>query len=250
LIKKKHFGVVWAYAHVIEFQKRGLPHEHFLLVMANRDKLRSTDEFDRYIFAEIPNKDKYPVLHDLVCKHMMHGSCGVLNDKCTCMQDGECRFRFSRQSCDVTYMGKDLYPIYRRDDEQVVEVRNAKLDNRWVIPFNPSLLMLYNYHRNIEICSSINVVKYLYKYIYKGPDEAYCSVDKSDNGDNVIIDEIKRFRDARCVTPLEAAYQLYVFSLYQMYPLVLQLTIHLPGMHMVAYNERDDLHNVINREQS
>jgi hypothetical protein len=40
-------------------------------------------------------------------------------------------------------MGKDSYPIYRRrDDGQVLEVRNAKLDNRWFIPFNPSLLML------------------------------------------------------------------------------------------------------------
>jgi hypothetical protein len=29
------------------------------------------------------------VLHDLVCNHMMHGPCGVLNDKCACMQDGE-----------------------------------------------------------------------------------------------------------------------------------------------------------------
>jgi hypothetical protein len=94
LIKKKHFGVVWAYAHVIEFQKRGLPHEHFLLVMANKDKLRSPDEFDKYISMEIPDKDKYPMLHDLVCKHMMHGPCGVLNDKCTCMQDGECQFWF------------------------------------------------------------------------------------------------------------------------------------------------------------
>jgi hypothetical protein len=47
LIKKKHFGVVWTYAHVTESQKRGLPHEHFLLVMANRDKLRSLDEFDK-----------------------------------------------------------------------------------------------------------------------------------------------------------------------------------------------------------
>jgi tRNA 2-selenouridine synthase SelU len=35
-----------------------------------------------------------------------------------------------------------------------------------------------------------------------------------------------------------------------MYPIVLQLTVHLPGMHMVAYNKRDDLRNVINREQS
>jgi hypothetical protein len=68
LIKKRHFGEVLAYAHVTEFWKCGLPHEHFLLVMANRDKLRSPDEFDRFISAEIPDKDKFSVLHDLVCK--------------------------------------------------------------------------------------------------------------------------------------------------------------------------------------
>jgi hypothetical protein len=148
-------------------------------------------------------------------------------------------------------MGKDSYPVYkRRDDGQVVEVRNAKLDNRWVVPFNPSLLMLYNCHINVEICSSIKAMKYMYKYIYRGPDGTSYSVDKSKNGDKVVIDEIKWFKDARCITPLEVAYRLYGFSLYQMYPPVLQLTVHLPGMHMVAYNERDDLHNVINHEQS
>jgi hypothetical protein len=94
LIKKKHFGEVLAYAHVTEFHKCGLPHELFLLVMANRDKLRSPEEFVKYISAEISDKDKFPVLHDLVCKHMMHGPCGVLNDKCVCMQDGECQFWF------------------------------------------------------------------------------------------------------------------------------------------------------------
>jgi hypothetical protein len=51
--------------------------------------------------------------------------------------------------------------------------------------------MLYNCHINVEMCSSIKAVKYLYKYIYKGPDEASYSVDKSDNGDKVVIDEIK-----------------------------------------------------------
>jgi hypothetical protein len=148
-------------------------------------------------------------------------------------------------------MGKDSYPVYRRrDDGQVVEVRNAKLDNKWIVPFNPSLLMLYNCHINVEICSSIKAVKCMYKYIYKGPNGASYSVDKSDNGDKVVIDEIKWFRDARCVTPPEAAYRLYGFSLYQMYPSVLQLIEQLSSMHMVAYNERDDRHNVINREQS
>jgi hypothetical protein len=148
-------------------------------------------------------------------------------------------------------MGNDSYSVYRsRDDGQDVEVRNSKLDNKWVIPFIPSLHMLYNCHINVEICSSIKVVKYLYKCIYKGPNGASYSVDKFDNGDKVVIDEIKRFRDASCVTPPEAVYWLYGFSLYQLYPAVLQLTIHLPVMHMVAYNDRDDLHNVINREQS
>jgi hypothetical protein len=102
-----------------------------------------------------------------------------------------CRFQFPRQFCDATQMGKDSYPVYRRrDDGQVIEVRNAKLDNRWVVPFIPSLLMLYNCHINVEIYSSIKEVKYLYKYIYKGPDEASYFVDKSDNGDKVVIDEI------------------------------------------------------------
>jgi hypothetical protein len=119
-------------------------------------------------------------------------------------------------------MGKGSYLVYRRtDDGQVAEVRNSKLDNTWVVSFNPSLLMLYSCHINVEICSSIKAVKYLYKYIYKGPDGASYLVDKYDNGDKVVIDEIKWFRDARCLTPPEVAYRLYGFSLYQMYPPVL-----------------------------
>jgi hypothetical protein len=92
-------------------------------------------------------------------------------------------------------------------------------------------------------------VKYLYKYIYKSPDGASYAVDQSENGDKV-IDEIQRYRDARCVTPPEAAYRLFGFSLYHMYPPMLQLTVHLPGMHMVAYGPTDDLRQVVNRERS
>ncbi|XP_037432863.1 uncharacterized protein LOC119299826 [Triticum dicoccoides] len=79
LIKKKHIGEVAAYVHVTEFQKRGLPHEHILLIMKAGSKLKTPDDYDRVISAEIPDKDKYPVLHALVIKHMLHGPCGVLN---------------------------------------------------------------------------------------------------------------------------------------------------------------------------
>jgi hypothetical protein len=79
LIKQKYFGEVVAYVHVTEFQKRGLSHDHILLIMKKGRKLTSPDDYDKYISAEIPNKDKYPVLHNLVIKHMPHGPCGALN---------------------------------------------------------------------------------------------------------------------------------------------------------------------------
>ena len=39
LIKKHYFGQVASYYHVTKFQKRGLPHEHFLLIMRRGSKL-------------------------------------------------------------------------------------------------------------------------------------------------------------------------------------------------------------------
>ena len=39
-----------------------------------------------------------------------------------------------------------------------------------MVPYNPFLLLKYNAHINIELCSTVKSVKYLYKYIYKGYD--------------------------------------------------------------------------------
>ena len=116
------------------------------------------------------------MLHNLVIKHMLHGPCGALNRKCPCMINGECRFHYPWQFNPET-QGKDSYPLYRRrDDGQHVKIRGAKLDNKWVVPCNPGLLMRYNYHINVEACSSIKACKYLFKYVYKGHDCASFSV--------------------------------------------------------------------------
>jgi len=47
--------------------------------MESGSKLSGPDDFDKYISTELPDEKKYPLLHELVCKHMMHGPCGVLN---------------------------------------------------------------------------------------------------------------------------------------------------------------------------
>ena len=58
LVKRSYFGEVVAYVHVTEFQKRGLLHEHILLIMKSGSKLRSPDGYDKVISVEIPDKDK------------------------------------------------------------------------------------------------------------------------------------------------------------------------------------------------
>jgi hypothetical protein len=245
-VKKKYFGEVQAYAHVTEFQKRGLPHEHILLIIKSGSKLTTPDEYDKVICAEIPDKAKYPELHRLVIKHMLHGPCGALNKNCACMVDGECRFDFPRQFNQATQQGKDSYPLYRRrDDGWRVKIRGAELDNRWVVPYNPGLLMRYNCHINVEACASIKSVKYLYKYVYKGHDCASFSVDPSGE-----INEIQQYRNARYVTPPEAIYRMLGFPLFGIYPTVLQLQLHLPNMQYVMYDENVNLEDVVNRPSS
>nr|XP_051194446.1 uncharacterized protein LOC127307725 isoform X1 [Lolium perenne] len=246
LFKKHILGKVIAYVYVVEFQKRGLPHAHFLLIMESRYKLLVPEQYDRLISAELPDKQKYPELYTMVVKHMMHGPCGVLNPKNVCMQDGSCKNRYPRPFNPTTVQGRDTYPVYRRrNDGRRAQVRGRMLDNRWVVPYNPYLLRRYNCHINVEVCSSIKAVKYLFKYIYKGHDRASVSLDEADSNGN--IDEIKQYRDARWITPPEALWRIYSFNLSEIFPSVRQLQLHLPDMHMVSFNAREDLNEVVAR---
>jgi len=47
-----------------------------------------------------------------------------------------------------------------------------ELDNHWVVSHNVYLLTKYDAHINIEVCNNNRVVKYLFKYVYKGHDRA------------------------------------------------------------------------------
>lgn len=66
IFKKEIFGIVVAHVFVVEFQKRGLPHIHLLLILKEGHKIKSGDQYDRFISAEIPDKCQYPILHELV----------------------------------------------------------------------------------------------------------------------------------------------------------------------------------------
>ncbi|PWZ38653.1 ATP-dependent DNA helicase PIF1, partial [Zea mays] len=217
LTKQDILGKVRAYVYVVEFQKRGLPHAHFLLIMQRKYKLTCPEH--------------------------------SLNPNCPCTKGrASCKNQYPRPYSEATLQGKDSYPIYRRrDNGRKEKVRGCELDNRWVVPYNPYLLRLFNCHINVEACGSIKAVKYLFKYIYKGHDRASVVMrDASKAKDDV--DEIKQYRDARWVTPPEDLWRIYRFELSQISPPVMQLQLHLPNMHMVTFHERQMVERVINRK--
>ncbi|XP_073129028.1 uncharacterized protein [Henckelia pumila] len=156
----------------------------------------------RYVSAEIPNMNLFPRLFELGSHHMMHGPCGNLNKKCPCMVNGQCKHHYPRSHSDQTRQGRDGYPMYqRRDNGIIVEARGCQLNSQWVVPYNPYLLYRYDCHINVEICSGLTAVKYLYKYIYKGHDKI--SVHVSPSSMEPYVDEIKTFQDARWVSAPE-----------------------------------------------
>jgi hypothetical protein len=61
------------------------------------------------------------------------------------------------------------------------------------------------------------------------------------------VDEIKLYRDARWITPLEALWRIYGFDLSDRSPSVLALQLHLIGMHMVSFCRREGIRHVLNR---
>ncbi|XP_056685909.1 uncharacterized protein [Spinacia oleracea] len=71
----------------------------------------------------------------------------------------------------------------------------------WVIPYNPYLSSLFDCHINVEVCSSIQAVKYLYKYVYKGHDRISFNVVQ--DGEQTTVDEIEQYQSGRWIRPQE-----------------------------------------------
>lgn len=178
ILVHKIFGKVIAFIYVIEFQKRGLPHAHMLLTLDSASKIRTKDDIDKYVTAEIPNKITDQRLFEIVTKSMIHGPCGSLNPKSPCMRNGSCSKNFPKEFVESTKENIDGYPVYRRRYTEPVKVGKHDIDNRWVVPYNPWLTSKFNAHINVEVCASVKSVKYLYKYVYKGHDAASIKLEK------------------------------------------------------------------------
>ncbi|XP_027156957.1 uncharacterized protein LOC113758203 [Coffea eugenioides] len=245
LFKKHLFGHVAAYTYVIEFQKRGFLHAHFLIILKEQSKMFSPEEYDKIVCAELPDRHKAPYLYSLVIKHMLHGPCGSMNPSNPCMkQNHKCKNNYPKDFSEYTKHEKNSYPIYRRrDDGSKIYIKEHELDNRWIVPYNPYLLAKYDCHINVEIYSAIEAVKYIYKYIYKGHDRVMYQLTAEQA--NQIIDEIKNFQSTRWVCAPEPIWRIYAFDLSVINPSVILLHLHLENYQSMYFDENRPLTDII-----
>jgi hypothetical protein len=181
---KKIFGEVIAILYSVEFQKRGLPHVHILVWLDKKDNQITPEIIDTWISTQIPNPNEDPLGYVLVAEHMIHGPCGNKNEKSPCMKKGKCSKYYPKEFQDETNFTDNGFTQYRRRDTNIYVRRdNHNLDNRWVVPHNLFLLKKFQAHINVEFVNKSKLLKYLCKYVNKGPDKATIVFEKI-NKDN------------------------------------------------------------------
>ncbi|XP_076940361.1 uncharacterized protein LOC143609509 [Bidens hawaiensis] len=254
LKEKKPFGEVAADLYTIEFQKRGLPHCHFLLWVTPACKIRDENEVDNYISAEIPNPNVDPHLHKIVTDLMMHGPCGLLRPTSPCMSSGNCSKNFPKDYQEETSFDSNGYVHYRRRSNGFTVVKdNVTLDNGYVVPYNRALFLHYMAHINVEYCGWSMLIKYLFKYISKGADRVHYTITKTPTSTGTThyedvshLNEIQNFVDGRFICPHEACWRIFNFLIHDRNPAVQVLAVHLENMQNITFRDNYDLDSLVN----
>ena len=223
------FGVVVAYTWSVEFQQRGLPHLHALFIVRPEDKPHSQAMVDAVVSAQLPNAAADPFYFTAVTKHMLHGPCGVHKPKHYCMKNGRCRFDYPKRLAPETTIPADGYTNLARPVGPSFFTESFTYDNGWVVPHNRYLLLKYDAHINVECSASISVVKYMFKYIFKGSKSSCAAVTNEH-------DEIQQFSDGRITSAAEAMWNVLRFEMHSQLPTVVRLGCNLPCDPVVIFD--------------
>ncbi|GJV84079.1 hypothetical protein Tco_1523977 [Tanacetum coccineum] len=129
-------------------------------------------------------------------------------------------------------LDEDGYPVYRRRDSKVQEVKGK-----------------FTYDNKSK------AIKYVFKYLNKGPDCATFviqdNVQKVAHGQPekvVAVDEIKNYLNCRYLAPCVAVWRLFSFDIHYSYSSVMELNFHLEDQHEITLRDSQNLPALLNRE--
>ncbi|CAN1135100.1 ATP-dependent DNA helicase pif1 [Linum perenne] len=138
-----------------------------------KDDINKQQIFGRAVAAELPDPMIDPIGYAAATKFMLHGPCGVDFPKSPCMIDDRCKKFFPKPYTSETTIDDHGYAVNRRRMTGITAIKSGiSLDNRYVVPYNRYLIVKYQAHINIEVCHKGKLIKYLFKYITKGPDRS------------------------------------------------------------------------------
>ena len=202
--------------HVVEFQKRGLPHAH-ILIKFEKDCILASD-IDKVISAEMPDNEADAAL---VRRFMLHSHRdptvdGRVNScqKMTSSGRYKCRFSYPH-----ALQGSTTF-----DFEGRVHYKRSKNGDQWVVPYCIELLRLFNCHINFEAANTSHIFSYLFKYVHKGPDKAIFAIREDTD---TPFNEIDLFWTGRYLSAGEAAWRILGVHITRKDPGVTCLPIHL-----------------------
>ena len=166
---------------------------------------------------------------------MLHGPCSPQR----CIERNVCTKCFPKSYTPQTIIKEDGYPDYAHPDNgRTVEKCQDVFDNRHVVSHSRELLVQFDCHINLEVCGSIKAIKYIHKYIYKGPD---CATIQTQGHDEIHI-----YLNARYIFATQACHNIFEFPMHMEWPAVYHFPIHLPDQQSVAFQADAQIEQVIN----
>jgi hypothetical protein len=238
-----HFSLTVLYT--VEFQKCGLPHAH-IIFWVSTDTSESNPEFiDSVITVEIPDPGTNPLGYVLVAEHMVYGPCGNYNKNAPCMKDGKCSKNYPKKFQEETSIDENGFILYRlRNNGRFIIKGNARLDNRWIVPTNLLLLKQYGAHINVEWCNKSIFIKYLFKYVTKGPDRSKGFLKKVQENEDVPYDnetncrdEVQEYLDSRYICDKDSCWCIYGYEI--------QMHVHLLNEKYITYQAKANMAEIL-----
>jgi hypothetical protein len=99
------------------------------------------------------------------------------------------------------------------------------------VSYNLYLIRRYKAYINVEICTTVQAIKYIHKYVYKGRDKAILEIADTD--------EIKRYMTCRYIGPFQAVWGLLEFPMHEEYPIIVRLFLYLLYEQLIRFGRSD-----------
>nr|GEU74156.1 hypothetical protein [Tanacetum cinerariifolium] len=177
-------------------------------------------EIDDIISTKLPSLTDDPDGYKVVTDYMLHGPCGKDARYAACTTDGKCSKHFPKSFLPETFLDEERYPHYRRRDNKVT-VKKGKFtyNNKYMVPHKRYLMLQYNTYINVEWCNRSKAIKYLFKYLNKGPDRATIVIEENVKNGATLASET-----------------------------IAELSFHLPNQNAITMRDSESLPALLQRE--